>query len=74
MLKNSGKIKKWAGRSDTVDVRLPDIVFVVWIRLLNMLSIKVDEEEILVGKIMWGDKNWKIVYQGYYWQVQMTCS
>lgn len=39
-----------------MDVMLPDIDFVLWARLQNMLSTKVDVEEILVGKIIWGDK------------------
>ena len=57
LLKNSGKIRSWGRWSDTVDVRLPDTDFVVWIRLQNTLSLtKVDEEEILVDKIIWGDR------------------
>ena len=46
LLKNSGKIRNWGRWSDTVDVRLPDIDFVEWLRLQNMLSIRVEEEEI----------------------------
>ena len=29
-------------------------------RLQNMLSVKVNKEEILVGKIIWGDKKCEI--------------
>ena len=54
--KNSGKIRNWGRWSDAVDVTLPDIDFVVWLRLQNMLSIWVDEEAILVGKTTWGDR------------------
>ena len=56
MLKNSSRIINWGGWSDTIDARLSDIDFVVWVRLKNMLSIRVDEEEILVGKVIWDDK------------------
>ena len=48
--------KNWGRWSDTVGVRLPDIDFNVWVRLQNMLSVKRDKEEILVGKIIYGDK------------------
>ena len=73
LLKNSIKIRNWVRWSDTLDVRLPDIDFVVWVRLQNIFSIRVDKD-ILVGKIMWGDEvieNSKIVYQGNYRQVHM---
>ena len=56
LLKSPGKIRNWGRWSDTIDVRLPDTDFVVWVRLQNMLSIRVDEEEILVDKIVWGDR------------------
>ena len=72
-LKNSAKIRNWDRWSDAVDVRFPDIDFVIWVRLQNMLPTRVHEEEILVGTIIWGHiENWKTVYQGIYWQVQMT--
>ena len=73
LLKNSIKIRNWVRWSDTLDVRLPDIDFVVWVRLQNIFSIRVDKD-ILVGKIMWGDEvieNSKIVYQENYRQVHM---
>ena len=54
--KNSGKIGNWVRGSNTVDVGLGDIDFVVYITLQNMLSIRVDEKEILGGKIIWSDK------------------
>lgn len=62
LLKNSDKVKHWDSLSKTVNFRLPDIAFVVWIRLQNILSIKVGKEEILVDKITWGDKKVKGVW------------
>ena len=60
LLKHSGKIRNWGRWPVTVYVRLPNIDFVVGVRLQNMLqnvlSIRVGEKEILVGKIIWGDK------------------
>ena len=56
LLKSPGKIRNWGRWSDTVDVRLQEIDFVVWVRLQNLLSIRVDKEEILVGKFIWGDR------------------
>ena len=56
LLKNSDKIRNWGRSSDTIDVRLLDIDFVAWVRLQNMLPTKVDEEENLIDKIIWGDK------------------
>lgn len=61
LLKNSGKIRNWVRWSDTADIRLRDIDFFVWVRLQNMGSMKVDDEEILVGKIIWGKKIVKAV-------------
>ena len=55
LLKNSCRIRNWGRWSDTIDVRLPDVDFVVWVRIQNMLFIRVDVEEILVDKIIWGD-------------------
>ena len=37
--KNSGKIRNLGKWSDTVDVRMPDIDFVVWVRLQNIYVI-----------------------------------
>ena len=56
LLKNSGKIRNWRRWSNTVDVRSQNIDLVVWVRLQNMLSIRVDEEESLGEKIVWGDR------------------
>ena len=56
LLKNSYKIRNWGRWSDTVDVRLPDIDLIVSKRLQNMLFIRVHEEEILVDKIICGDR------------------
>ena len=55
MLNNSGKIWNWGMWSDTVDLRLPDIDFVVRVRLQNIL-FRVEAEEILVDKIILGDR------------------
>ena len=71
LLKNSGNIRNWVRWSDTVDVGLPDIDFVVWVRLQNMLSIWVDKEEILESKIIWCDRKLEDSDQGNYWPVQM---
>ena len=54
--KTSGKITNWGRRSNSVDVRLPDIDFLVCVILQNMLSIRVDHKEIPVDKIVLGDK------------------
>ena len=61
------------GDQETVEVKLPNIMFELKVRLQKMLSIKVEEElEILVGSNMRGDRklderwNWL-----NYWQVQM---
>ena len=61
------------GDQETVEVKLPNIMFELKVRLQKMLSIKVEEElEILVGSSMRGDRklderwNWL-----NYWQVQM---
>ena len=53
LLKNSGKIRNWGWWLNTVDVRLPDIDFVVSVRLQNMLSIRVDEEESSFNYLRW---------------------
>ena len=44
--------------SDALNVSLSNIDFVAWVRvrLQNMLSVKVEEKEILMGKIIWGDR------------------
>ena len=56
--KKSWIIANW-GRSwsETVDVKLPDVMFELKVTLQKMLSIKVKEElEILVGSNMRGDR------------------
>ena len=52
-----------------LNVRLPAIDFVVWLNLKNMLSIKVDEEEILVGKIVWGDRKLEDSIDKFRWLI-----
>ena len=39
ILKSPGKIRNWGRWSDTIDVRLPDTDFVVWVRLQNIYVI-----------------------------------
>ena len=55
--KKSSIIANWGRWSETVDVKLPDIMFELKVRLQKILSIKVGEElEILVGSNMTGDR------------------
>ena len=71
--KKSSIIANWGRWSETVDVKLPDIMFELKVTLQKMLSIKVEEElEIVVGSNMRGDiKLDQSVSQQNYWQVQM---
>ena len=56
--KKSSIIANWGRGSETVDVKLPDIMFKLKVKLQKMLSIKVEEEwEILVGSNI----GWKCV-------------
>ena len=54
--KKSSIIANWGRWSETVDVKLPDIMFELKVTLQKMLSIKVEEElEIIVVSNMIGD-------------------
>ena len=66
IIANSGR---W---SETVDLKLPDIMFELKVTLQKMSSIKVEELETVVGSNMRGDiKLNESVSQQNYWQVQM---
>ena len=56
LLNNSDKIRNWGKWSDMLDVRLANIDFVVQVRLQSILSVKVEGKEILMVKIIGGDR------------------
>ena len=56
-VKQFSSIAKWGRWTETVDVKLPDIIFELQLTLQKILSIKVGEElEILVGSSTRGDR------------------